>query len=228
MLTKHKEATIGFSTLEIENKGSATPLIALRQAMTAEPYTPSSFHALRGYRTLGLPVAVLLGIATLLICALAALFAPKDRRFQTGILILLCGMGLYQLRFSVDLLRFTNQHMHEFEKGTYDEAGSVSGIADVIQEIATPTSTVFVCRNQQGANFREKLLRYFSYPIRISSEAKDAALANYAIVLDATEWSLTTMTENGASVQKLVCGSLKRTAQRLTSFPDGSILFKLP
>lgn len=226
MLTEHQEATIGFSKLEIVSGGPATPLVAIRQLMTSEPYTPSSFHALRGYRTLGLPVAVILGIVTLIAFVITVLVASKEKRLYAGILVLLCGSALYQLRVGIDQLRFTKEHLSEFSKGTYDEAGSVSDIAMLVKEVATPNSTVYVCR--EGTNFKEKLLRYFTYPIRISSDQNDIEKADFALVMDATHWSLETTTANDASVQQLVCGSLKRTAQRITSFADGSILFRLP
>lgn len=226
LLSKDEKADAGFNSI------SFTPSSPFRIAgagvghfLTAEPYTPSSYHALRGYRIFGAHVAVMLGIATVLIAFVCLLFVKRERMLMTGVTILLTGTALYQLRFGIDLLRFTNEHLTEYAGGTYDEAGSAHLVAAAIKLIGKEGQTVYSCRD--GTNYKEKILRYFAYPIRISSDDADAAKADFAVVMDKQSWNLDTATVNKATVLTLRCGAANRRAERLNTFADGSILFRL-
>lgn len=226
LLSKDETADAGFDSLSFI---PASPFIVVKAGvghfLTPEPYTPSSYHALRGYRIYGAHVAVMLGLAVLLLSACVFLFVRPERRLAVALAILLIGTALYQLRFGLDLLRFTNQHLGEYAEGTYDEAGSAHIIAQNFHMIATEGQTVYSCRD--GTNYKEKILRYFAYPIRISSDDAAAATADFAIVMDKASWSMDTATVNKATVLTLRCGAVNRRAERLTTFADGSILFRL-
>jgi hypothetical protein len=160
--------------------------------------------------------------------ALAALLTRKGRRLQAFLIVILVIHALYGLRFSVDLVRFTHEHLSAYARGEYDEAGSIYMVAPVVQELAAknPTeTTLFVCRS--GTNYKEKILRYFVYPTVVSSDASSAAGADFALAMDTDKWSVETVTESGNVDQFLLCGDLRLKAQTLESFPDGSILFAL-
>jgi|GEM_PF-757041 len=189
-----------------------------------ELYTPSSFHALRGYRVLGNSLTPIYGLALLAAAVLAFIFLSKERRIQGTIFVLIAGIFIYNLRFGIDLLRFSAEHLNEYNHGTYDEAGSVYRLAAKV--IATENGEinplVYVCRN--GTNFKEKLLRYLTYPVRVSSDDADASGATLVAVMNKYKWSFDTG-KNG--INELACGAVNRKAQKLDSFPDGSSLFKV-
>jgi hypothetical protein len=117
------------------------------------------------------------------------------------------------------------QHLQEYPQGTYDEAGSVHSIAAVLKGLPKKPTLVYVCRD--GTNFKEKLLRYFAYPIRISSSAEDAMRADMAVVMNKYSWNFKTSIDAASTRSTLSCGDLARDARRVSSFEDGSILFSL-
>lgn len=232
LLTESKAAEAGFLNVAFIPATTAQVLrAAWRHLWTVEPYTPSSYHALRGYRIFGSPVAVMTGGFLILAAAVVLILMKKEKKLPALILVLLAGTMMWQLRFSADLLRFTHEHLTGYAKGNYDEAGSVYQIADIVRKAVKTTgmreedSTVFICRD--GTNYKEKILRYRSYPIRVSSQDKDAATASYALVTDRKDWSLETKIVGGTSVQTIRCGALVRIARKLADFSDGSILFAL-
>lgn len=224
LLTRDAQTQAGFTKLAFV---PATPLLivsaAMRHLMTAEPYAPSSYHAIRGYRIMNVQVSAVFGILTLLIGLAVVVFARKDRKLATLVTLLLAATGLYQLRFSIDLLRFTNEHLQGYAAGIYDEAGSAYRIAETLK--SSGAKTVYVCRD--GTNYKEKILRYMSYPVRISSDAAAAGVADFAIVMDKGEWTFEMQTTKGQSRQTLHCGAVSRDASKVAGFPDGSVLFAL-
>lgn len=229
LLTKDEGASAGFLKMDFVPTSTLGSVgAAIGHLMTTEPYTPSTYHALRGYRIYGVSVAVILGILTLIACALALIFSKEQYRFHAVLGVVLISLGLYQLRFSVDLLRFTNQHLSEYSNGLYDEAGSVYQIAPVLQTLQTlnPQASVrvYVCRD--GTNYKEKVLRYLAYPIPVFSDEARAMTANTALVMNKYDWSLQTVTVGGKTITTLKCGAINRPAERIKEFDDGSILFK--
>lgn len=232
ILTGRKDAEAGFLQMEfLPASPFATVKALFSHFFTVEPYTPSSYHALRGYRVFGTPTAPILGVVMLIAAAIAIVAAKKERKLPTLVMVLLAGCAFWQLRFSIDLLRFTHEHLTGYAAGLYDEAGSVYQAADIIREavktakIKEEAATVYVCRD--GTNYQEKILRYMSYPIRISSQEKDAATAAFVLVTDKKSWTLGTRTTGTSSVQTLNCGAVTSDAKKLTDFPDGSILFSI-
>lgn len=229
LLTKDERSIAGFVSIEFVPT-SAGKIIStmMRHFFTAEPYTPSSYHALYGYRAFTFSVTIILGILLMVMCALVAVFTSKGRRLQTLLLLVLLMHALYGLRFSVDLVRFTHEHLSAYARGEYDEAGSIYRVAPVVRELAAKNpsaTTLFVCRS--GTNYKEKILRYFVYPTVVTSETNAAALADFALAMDTDKWSLETVTESNTVDQFLLCGDLRLKVQTLESFPDGSILFAL-
>ena len=229
LLSSDEKAGAAFTGIRFTESGAPpTVLVALRHLFTKEPYTPSSFHALRGYRMLGVSLTISLGLLTIALALSALAFVTKVKRRSMALGVLLVGTLVYQTRFSLDLLRFTKEHLTEYAHGTYDEAGSIHTVATFLRTLASgkeSKTTVYVCRD--GTTFKEKLLRYFAYPIRISSEASDAATADYAVVMNKFKWGFETNVTKDASVTLLRCGDLERPSQKLTTFDDGSIVFRL-
>lgn len=229
LLGREKDSDAAFNDIRFTNDDArSVARIAAGHLFTEEFYSPSSVHALRGYRILGISVTMVLGILVLFASAICLLFVPK-KHHRTSVLLTLIGASLlYQGRFAVDLLRFSLQHAAEYASGTYDEAGSIHAVAENLRELrkSEKTTLVYVCRD--GTNFKEKLLRYFTYPMRISSEAETAATADYAVVMNKFKWGFETTVTKEQSNVRLKCGDLDRDAKRLNTFPGGEILFLLP
>lgn len=214
-LTEHENVAAEFLTVDFI---PASPIkeatTMFNQLFTPEAYTPSTFHALRGYRVFATPVVPILGILTLITALILALKNPRQS-VRLCVLVFVSGSLLYQARFAVDLIRFSYEHLTEYRAGTYDEAGSVYEIAKTL-EAAPTTSTVYVCRD--GTNYKEKILRYMVYPLQVSSQDEDAKNAAYAVVMNKFDWTYETV---------LNCGVLKRPATKIKDYPDGSVLFSL-
>ncbi|MSR67442.1 hypothetical protein EXS65_01260 [Candidatus Peribacteria bacterium] len=228
LLGKEETTNAAFSTIEFKTEGSKNVVVAAtRHLLTKEFYTPGSYHALRGYRMLGRSFPIMFGILTIIGVLLCCILSPNKHCRRSVLGTLLIGSFLYQARFSIDLLRYTREHTQEYAEGTYDEAGSIHALADVlISLVKNPSATtVYVCRD--GTNFKEKLLRYFSYPIRISSELGVAATADYAVVMDKYEWEFDTTVTKDETTLIVKCGDMNRRAQKLSTYPSNEILFRL-
>jgi hypothetical protein len=228
LLSTDEKADAAFTGIHFHQDGTRSRfLVAVRHLFTQEAYTPGSYHALRGYRILGTSFTEILGIL-MVIGALLCFAVCRTKQYRTAVLTtLIVSSLLYQTRFSIDLLRYTLQHTREYAVGTYDEAGSIHAIAGVLRGLVSDPkhTTVYSCRD--GTNFKEKLLRYFSFPITVSSESGAAKTAQYAVVMDKFKWGFTTAITKDASNVTLQCGDLQRLAQKLTTFPSGEILFKI-
>lgn len=228
MLSKTGDASASFTKLDFVPSGIFTGLSAgFRHLFTAESYLPSSYHALKGYHVFGHEVSLWLGLLTVLAAGIVSVLRPKGKKVASLIAVLIAGSFLYSLRFGLDELSFTKAHLTEYAHGTYDEAGSIHLVAATVRTLAHehPDTNVFVCRD--GTNFKEKLLRYFAYPVPVSSEAKDATGATLALVMDKYVWNVETVIDNRGSRQTLKCGPVNREAKKLSTFDDGSVLFSL-
>ncbi len=232
LLTKDEGTKAGFLTIDFLPT-SAPKIVStfFRHLLTQEPYTPSSYHALRGYRLFSMDATLVAGILLLLTSITAAALAKKDQKLIAIVCVLLIFQAAYGLRFGLDLLRFSSEHLSGYRNGVYDETGSVHLIAPVILSLAEKNrkdeagTTVFVCRS--GTNYKEKLLRYFAYPVRVSSDSAYAKIADYVLVMNSMNWSMQTITAAGIGKQFMRCDDLVFQAEKLSSFPDGSILFTL-
>lgn len=226
VLTKTEDVSAGFTSVEFEPSDILQVLGAgIRHLFTVEPYTPSSYHALRGYRIFSASFTTLMGILLTVICVgcFAFVKAEKKLSYITAVLTLFCFM--YGVRFSLDLLRFTHEHLQGYADGLYDEAGSAHQIGRTITDIARREKNpvrVYVCRD--GTNYKEKIVKYIAYPTPVTTVATGATLA---LIMDKGEWGVETTIDRQRSLTTLHCGILHRQAEKLTDFPDGSVLFSL-
>lgn len=226
LLSTDETAGLGFTSVEFEDATMMRAVTAaVRHLFTEETYTPSSYHALRGYRFLGMSFTVTLGLLTVITLGVCLVAFDKKSRRQAMLLTLLTGSLLYQVRFSVDLLRLSAEHLHEYYAArTYDEAGSIHEVATYINA-QNPDAAVYVCRD--GTNFKEKLLRYFIYPVKVSSD--EASLKNEAmiVVMNTFKSGFSTSASADGSTGRLQCGSFSGNVQRLRTFTDDTIVFRI-
>ena len=232
LLTKDEKSDAGFSAVEfVPGTITKTFIAFLRHALKAEPYSPSSYHALLGYRALGKGLTVIFGFLLILVCILAAIFTKKERKLRSVIIVIVLFQGFYGLRFGLDLLRFSVEHLSGFAQGQYDEAGSVYRIAPDIKNFAGQSkkdeaqTTVFVCRS--GTNYKEKLLRYAAYPVQISADPVIATSPDYVLVMNAMKWNIETITTGKKVEEILHCEDHQWKGQKMSIYPDGSILFRI-
>ncbi len=193
----------------------------VKQLSLVEIFTPSSYHALHGYTIFGQSFATLLGILALFLTIMACVIWRK-RGLIIALSLLIGSQLIYGLRFSIDELRFTAEHVKSwYSNYTYDEAQSTYELASLLkQESIHGIVNVFVCRN--GTDFREKLLRYFSYPISVSSVETSAKAATHIVVMDAAQWSY------DAASHTLSCNEKTYDATHVQTLKDGTQLFSSP
>lgn len=229
VMTKDEEAIAGFAAAEFVPVSTVKTITTFfRHSVRVEAYTPSSYHGLRGYRALSLDLTMVAGIALFIVSAAAVMFAKKTKKLQTLVIVVVTFHALYGLRFGVDLLRFTGEHLIGYSKGHYDEAGSIYQVAEDITKLASGTkkeASVFVCRS--GTDYKEKILRYFTYPVVVSSEVTAAATADFALGMDTDAWRYETVTDGDSTKQLLHCGTNKISVHKVSEFPDGSIIFTI-
>ncbi len=171
---------------------------------------------------MGISFPILLGIPTLL-CVLAALaFVPGQRKWQSAFAILALAPLLYSARFSLDLLSHTHQHLSSwYTDETYDEMGSVLSISRELRKL--PDIKLYVCRD--GTNYKEKLLRYHTYPLQLSAEGWMAKQATHVLVMNKLKWKYNPL--NQLTPQNLFCGDVAAKAALMQRFADGSELFAI-
>lgn len=219
LLAPTEDADVAFTGLTFETASAGTIARAgLRHFFTPEPYTPSSYHALWGYRVLGAHLSTVTGILALVAAVTLFIAFGKKPWALPGALAILVGLTLfYQARVALDLLRFSAQHLSEYRAGTYDEAGSVHAIARFINQQDLSAESIYICRD--GTNFKQKLLRYFVYPATVSDRKETAGSADLVLVMDKFAWSY----ENGM----LTCENVSVKADLLKEFPAGEQLFEI-
>ncbi len=195
ILSPDLQADAGFYSVEFVPASTISiARAAWRHLFTPELYTPSSYHALRGYRMFAVQVTVVLGIAVVILGLGLLFFKKRFNGPRTALIVLVAALLVYSARMSVDLVRFSIEHVREYyTAGTYDEAGSIHVIAQVVTDKYTqasnPQFSVYICRD--GTNFKEKLLRYFAYPATVSAEAPATQTASLVLVMNKIEWSFT-------------------------------------
>jgi len=226
LLTKDEHSVAGFMSIEFVPASSVQLLTTIvRHIFTADPYTPSSYHALHGYKVLAKDMTIIVGIALLISGILALVLTKSQKRVRTLLAILLFFHALYGLRFGIDQLRFTHEHLTGYARNEYDEAGSIYAVAEAVNDITAQnldtSTTLFVCRT--GTNYTEKILRYFVYPTVVTSDAGTASTADLVLAMDSDEWRV----ESKEDTQTLHCRDLALPVRPLAEFADGSILFTL-
>jgi hypothetical protein len=197
------------------------PLILWKQFWIPEPYLPSSYHGLLGYRVFGLSVPVIIGIGA--IACIIALARRSKHPVGTAMAVATWFLLVVGLRAGVDTSQWTRAHLTEwYANGTYDEEQDVVEIARTLRTLAEKNPTrpmiVFVCRD--GTNFREKLLRYFAYPISFVSTLGETDPPTHVLVMGKVDpWSM----EN----EILTCNAFKGSVQHTKTFVDGTELFSV-
>lgn len=228
ILTPTAETNAGFSEVEFVAGSIVDQIRAMAShGFKSELFTPATFHVLRGYRIMTTSVTIVLGMLSIITCIIVYIIARK-RKWHGGMAILMTLVIfqlLYGARFALDLLRFSGEHLHAwYTTGQYDEAGSIYLIADVIKSsIADPTpsdSGVYICHD--GTNFQEKLLRYFLYPVPVSSDALKIKDPSHVLILVKKTWSFDDKTN------ALDCGEFKGAMKHIKTYDDGSVLFSKP
>ena len=229
LLSADDKAGAGFSDIHFDDTSIMTAAsAAIRHLFTQEQYTPSTYHGLHGYRMLGFSVTVVLGILMTVIAILGMFASGKNKRREVFVGALIAGSLLYQARFAVDLLRFSAQHLREYANAQYDEAGSVHAVAAFIRsqsDGAKDPLKIYVCRD--GTNFKEKLLRYFTYPAHVSAEAASASGADIVVVMDKFKGAYQTTPSKDGTGMQLGCGDVNSPARKLSSYPDGTEVYRL-
>jgi hypothetical protein len=191
---------------------------ALQHLGKSEVYQASSVHTLRGYRTIGIPLGLVLTL-----CAGIAIVAIRKWKAANALVpslvVLLATAFVYQSWFALDLLTMTSEHLLAWEnEGTYSQLGSVEMTAESIRRAAFEAHvvpSVFVCTT--GSDFYTKALRYFLAPGEVFQHPEHLATARFIVVHDAPGWS----TEDGV----LRCGRIEGGVRKIQEFPDGSVLF---
>ncbi|MEQ1771929.1 MAG: hypothetical protein ABL879_19060 [Devosia sp.] len=228
VLTKDEHAVAGFHSVEfIPVTFVKTVSTVLRHALTKESYAPSTYHGLHGYRITSIELTIILGVLLLAICT-AGFVATRKRRLSTVIMIIVTMHLLYGLRFSLDLLRFSRDHLTGYASGAYDEAGSIYRVAATLVEM-TPDNrkdmSVFVCRS--GNDYTEKILRYVTYPMTVTSDFASLKKADFALAMDTDNWTYETVNDAKGIRELLHCGTRTLSVHTIAQYPDGSILFTI-
>ncbi len=223
LLSPREDAQASFYEAEfLPASGAAMLAVPFKHFLRAEPYTPGTFHALFGYRVLGTSVTIILGLITVLF-AVALLGVLGFRSAKTVFILLIAAQLVYSLRFGLDLVRFSNQHLREYAStGSFDEAGFTYTTAADIRQLALASSSpvsVYFCRD--GTNFKEKLLRYFVYPIPVVSDATGATKATMVLVSGKFKQGYS-FADN-----RLQCGDIEQPAKTISTYPDGTELYLL-
>ncbi len=218
ILTATQDVRAGFYKVEFTPASVLSGIIAAaKHLFTPESYAPNSYHALRGYRVLAQPVTIWFGVLAMLAAGAAFARRRSEHGVRLAVYVLCAGMLVYGARWTLDLARFTHQHLGEYygSAGVYDEAGAMHALGAVLK-MRGPETSVYFCRD--GTNFREKILRYAAYPVPVSDSAEAALNADSIVVSGKIDWSF----QNGL----LTCGDAKTNAELTTTFFDGTQLFR--
>jgi len=183
---------------KVEISGSPSLIDGIKQFFALEPFTPSSYHRLSGYKLFGISFTLALTLILIIL-----LFFRRKKHVMNVIIILIL---LFNVRFSMDLLRYTKINL---SSDTYSTAGSAYQIADYFK--SNEINSIQLCSD--GNTYFPTILKYAGYPLSVNSEA------DHVLIRNAFKWSF----ENG----NLTCGDLTAPATQISKFPDGSILFKL-
>lgn len=174
---------------------------SVKQFLGSQPYSPSSYHRLPGYRIAGISFGVLFGF---LLIVLSLWFAWK-KQYQRIILGAIILTLLSHARFSVDAVRYSLEH----SRRDYATAGSLFQIVDWITE--HEVTGVALCND--GTTYAEKLLSYHIYPLLLTEDP------SHVVVYRAVDTSF-----NGTTLR---CGKEQFSASKLKDFPDGSSLYSV-
>ena len=172
------------------------------QFFSKEPYSPSSYHRIVGYRLYGKSAT-----ATFIVIGLLSVIIFRNKKRVIIGLFLAC-IFLTSGRFALDSIRYSSDHLTEWiSNGTYASAGSTYEIASYINE--SNIKLFRICTD--GNSYFSSLLQYAAYPSVLSDDA------DYLVVRNSFDHSF----EN----EILRCGGNNFSASFIKSFPDGTNLY---
>jgi hypothetical protein len=192
------------------------------QFMQPEPYWVSTIHLLRGYRILNIPFTLIAGLL-LVIATGCVLMRMKRSGIPIVLAVLIASTLLYELRFAADLLAYTDRHLTEWwTHHTYAEQQDLFTVAQVIQKNIDADhdehTQVSICFD--STDYYAKVFRYLLYPVPVSIVGGLNENVRYVAVTRKGDWSY----ENGM----LQCGTINHRAEKIQSFNDGTVLFRIP
>lgn len=191
----------------VEGSLFETVLIGMSQLKSPDPYTPSSYHRLRGERIFSFPLSLLLGGSVVLF----AWFIVQKKGERYAVLLLLSALLLTQVASSSRLLHRSLIHtMQYYGNGTFSSAGSLHAIAAHLQQYAAPHETVHLCTS--GTSYAEKLFQYAVYPLELTEHDPHYIVSHAPL----------NFSQEGTT---LTCNERVFQAEKKQEFADGSILF---
>lgn len=220
IMSASEDPVVGFAAADFTPTTLATHItIPAEQLFAVEVFSSSSYHALRGYKIYGIAWTTTFGWAIILIALTLCILRRKKNGVPLALGLLITGQLVYGLRFAIDELRITAEHLTSwYVDFMYDEGESIYQVAQSVKHESTRALThIYVCRD--GTDFKEKLLRYFAYPISISSGEAAATSATHFVVMNKKSWSYDDATHT------LRCDMQEYKATLLQTFKDGSQLF---
>lgn len=146
------ESTEGAAFEDIEFAGGSLwsiILAGLKQFIRPLPFSPSSYHRLPSYTVLGIPLVPLVGAMILFLSG----WFLWSKNVQVALVIPITALLLYNLRFSMDTVRYSLTHSREWVRAqTYATAGALPQIGyDLLKENATE---VYLCHT--GTSFSKR------------------------------------------------------------------------
>lgn len=193
-------------------------MAVLRHAATREGWYVSAFHVLRGTRLLDVPLAMIVGIATVLAAAIHAVRRTPARTLATPLIAAAIGLGLWT---NIELLRWTVLHAKEYAgEGTYGQLGAAKTIGTFVRDLQRTDKrklALSVCG--AGSDYYGKAVRYFSTPVPVDVAGATLALSTHVLVAADAPWAF------APDEGKLRCRDASVGAEAMHTFADGSILF---
>ncbi len=175
--------------------GSASIIDGLKQFFSPEPFTPSSYHRLTGYRFLGIPITLILTI----LIAIILIGSLILKRKQLGLIIILIIILLSNARFSLDTLKYTQKHLSDWSYNkTYETAGSTYEIAEFLE--SENIRSIQLCTD--GNSYFQTLLKYAAYPLAINGTSK-FILERYALECDTSNAEKTKEFPDGSIIFRI-------------------------
>lgn len=161
----------------------------IKQLFTPEPFTPSSYHRLSGYRIFGYSLTLIVTI----IIALAFITCISLKRKRLGIIIVITGILILNTRFSLDLIKYTHTNL---TSETYATAGSAYDLAGFLK--SQSIESVQLC-SDSNSYFRT-IFNYAAYPMVIDDKSE------YVIVHNALDCEL--INESSTLIKEFPDGSI--------------------
>ncbi len=207
MVFVSKDPAPKFASITFSEEGVSSKIITgINHLLIPEPYTPSSYHRLKGYRIFNLPLAIIFFVILLIVTA------TQWKNRQRMIQILIIGILIYNARFSIDLIRITGDHLASwYRDGTYDEAGSLYLAADELEG----AEQVALCAD--GSSYPLTLLRHIMYPTKVNDN--NLTDSSHAILFSAFRSSF--------SDGFLKCRNFESRAEVIASLTDGALVLEL-